>query len=138
MYSLIRMISATPIPVIIVGYRNPEDVTECLEALRGSAADPVFDVYICENGGSAAFDALDSSLIAALGPCDRDPSPKFAAGKSSGFVRVSCLRLRGRDARVYIGEAKENLGYAGAINVWLRILLTIPDWPGIWILNPDT
>src|SRR6266478_657396 len=110
------MISATPIPVVIVGYRNPEDVTDCLEALRRSAADPAFDVYVCENGGSSAFDALDSSLTAALGPCHRDPSSNFAVEKSSGFVRVRFLRLRGRDARVFIGEAKENLGYAGAIN----------------------
>jgi N-acetylglucosaminyl-diphospho-decaprenol L-rhamnosyltransferase len=132
------MISATPIPIIIVGYRNPEDVTECLEALRGSAADPVFDVYVCENGASSAFDVLVSSLTAVLGPCHCDPSSKFDAGKSPQFARVHCLRLRGREARVFVAEAKENLGYAGAINAWLRILLTLPAWPGVWILNPDT
>jgi N-acetylglucosaminyl-diphospho-decaprenol L-rhamnosyltransferase len=39
---------------------------------------------------------------------------------------------------VLIAEANENLGYAGAINAWLRILMTVRDWPGVWILNPDT
>src|SRR5579864_5839425 len=132
------MISATPIPIIIVGYRNPEDVTECLEALRGSAADPVFDIYVCENGGSSAFDALVASLTAAVGPCQSDPSLQFSAGMSPRFARIQPLRLRGRDARVFVAEATENLGYAIAINAWLRILQTLPAWPGVWILNPDT
>jgi N-acetylglucosaminyl-diphospho-decaprenol L-rhamnosyltransferase len=32
----------------------------------------------------------------------------------------------------------ENLGYAGAINAWLRALLELPGWHAVWILNPDT
>ena len=39
---------------------------------------------------------------------------------------------------VFLGEAAENLGYAGAINAWLRVLQTVPDWEGVWVLNPDT
>jgi GT2 family glycosyltransferase len=132
------MVSTTPIPIIIVGYRNPEDVTECLEALGKSEADPPFDIYICENGGSSAFEALVASLSAVLGPCDGDPSRESGWGKSPRFARVHSLRLRGRDARVLVAEANENLGYAGAINAWLGILLTLPAWPGVWILNPDT
>ena len=33
-----------------------------------------------------------------------------------------------------IGEATENLGYAGGINSWLRTLLADPEWrgPGVW------
>jgi GT2 family glycosyltransferase len=37
-----------------VGYRNPGDIRRCLEALSRSQ-DAEFDVYICENGGEAAF-----------------------------------------------------------------------------------
>jgi N-acetylglucosaminyl-diphospho-decaprenol L-rhamnosyltransferase len=37
-----------------------------------------------------------------------------------------------------VAEAKENFGYGGAVNAWLRVLLPLPAWPGAWILNPDT
>ena len=66
------MISAKNIPIVIVAYRNPKDVTECLEALQRSASDPEFDAYICENGGATAFGTLVSAVAGAGGPCDRD------------------------------------------------------------------
>jgi hypothetical protein len=51
------MIAANHIPNIIVSYRNPPDVRECLQALQNSAEDPAFDIYFCENGGPTAFGA---------------------------------------------------------------------------------
>ncbi len=132
------MIVAKNIPIIIVGYRNPTDIAECLEALRKSAADPEFDVYICENGGSRAYDALVSLLRGEDSPCAPGDRSAFTADRTPQFVRVDCFGLRGRPARVLIAEARENFGYAGAINAWLRILLAAPDWPGVWVLNPDT
>ena len=39
---------------------------------------------------------------------------------------------------VHVGEACENLGYAGGVNAYLEPLLAIAEWPGVWILNPDT
>jgi len=137
-FSATRMISATPIPIVIVGYRNPRDVAECLKALRESSADPAFDVYICENGGMAAVEALMPSLVGADGPCDADPAPTVPAEIAVRFAGVHRLRLRGREAHVFVAAATENLGYAGGINAWLRILLTGPAFPGVWILNPDT
>ena len=60
----------------------------------------------------------------------------------SGIVRHRELYLldpNGRPVtRVYAAEMPENLGYAGAINSWLRPLLKIPGWDAVWILNPDT
>src|SRR5262249_51458169 len=58
--------------------------------------------------------------------------------EGESFAQIRMLALRDREARVAVGEAKENLGYAGGINAWLRILMEQPGWPGIWILNPDT
>jgi len=132
------MITAKSIPIVIVGYRNPRDVTECLEALRKSARDPAFDIYICENGGAAAFDALGSALTAPDSPCTADTSPELPPEAMGRFVRLRGLRLRGRPSRVLVAEAGENFGYAGAINAWIRVLLPSREWPGLWILNPDT
>jgi GT2 family glycosyltransferase len=121
-------------PIIVVSYGNPDEIVECVGALARMRADPAFDVYICENGGLAAFDALlgaiDGSGFAATaghGPdCD-----------TSGFAAVRAFGLAGHAARIFVGCAKENLGYGGGINVWLRPLLAAGDWPGVFVLNPD-
>jgi GT2 family glycosyltransferase/peptidoglycan/xylan/chitin deacetylase (PgdA/CDA1 family) len=126
------------IPIIIVSYSNPMDVVRCLEALRVSTADPPFDVYLCENGGTAAFDALVCLLHNGHGPCTADTALMPLSEEMPRFARVKRFHLRGRDASVVAAEARENYGYAGAINAWLRVLLSKPAGPGIWILNPDT
>jgi N-acetylglucosaminyl-diphospho-decaprenol L-rhamnosyltransferase len=132
------MINENRIPIIIVSYRNPGDVAECLSALSRVTAEPKFDVFICENGGSAAFDALIASLSAANGPCGEEPAATYAHLLIPQFVRVQHLRIRNSDTRIALGEAIANLGYAGAINSWLRALRTLPAWRGVWVLNPDT
>lgn len=126
-----------PIPVIIVSYRNPEDVVECLRALREAAAEPAFDVYICENGGAAAFQSLATAISNENGLCEAS-FPSIAIDGIDQFRKISYFRFRDRNSRVTLAEAVENLGYAGAINPWLTVLSRIGDWPGVWILNPDT
>jgi GT2 family glycosyltransferase len=128
----------TNIPLIVVGYRNPKDLTDCFQALRRMVAEPKFDVYVCENGGAAAFDLLVPALCGVDGPCDLEADMQATPEETPHFVRIRRLRLLGREARVFVAEAKENFGYAGAINAWLRILMAFPAWPGAWILNPDT
>ena len=39
---------------------------------------------------------------------------------------------------VTIGQARDNLGFAGGTNAWMRPLLAEPGWTAVWILNPDT
>src|SRR5277367_1474867 len=104
---------ASHIPIVIVSYRNPDDVLECLCALQGMAAEPAFDVYICENGGSAAFDALVSAITKVDGPCLDAPSMETVCGPMPRFARVQCLKLLNSEAGVVVAEAKENFGYAG-------------------------
>lgn len=75
------------VAVAIVSFRNPEDVSNCLEALARSSHQ-AFSVYICENGGDQAYDTLKAKTPAQL-----------ADGQS-----------------VRIMNAGENLGYAGGVN----------------------
>jgi GT2 family glycosyltransferase/peptidoglycan/xylan/chitin deacetylase (PgdA/CDA1 family) len=132
------MTAATQIPIIIVSYRNPEDVVGSLRALQRSAATPCFDVYLCENGGADAFDDLIAALTDPTGPCENSTAWSLGNLPMPRFVRLHSLQLRGRDARVLVAQAAENFGYAGAINAWLRALLGAGPWIGAWILNPDT
>jgi len=132
------MKAATQIPIIIVSYRNPRDVVGCLRALQRSATTPSFDVYLCENGGADAFDGLIAALTDPDGPCENCTVSSLGNVPPPRFLRLRPLQLRGRDARVLIAQAVENLGYAGAINAWLSVLLGAGLWIGAWILNPDT
>ena len=127
------------VAILIVGFRNPQDVQACVTALSRSASEPRFDVFVCENGGCDSFDRLYDALTSPLGPCTgaSNHSPVSLASPSERLLEVKCLALKGRSSRVWIARASQNLGYAGGINVWVERLLPISEWQGFWVLNPD-
>ncbi|MCA1467131.1 glycosyltransferase family 2 protein [Bradyrhizobium sp. IC3195] len=126
------------VAVIIVGFRNCEDVRDCLWALSNSSPDPSFDIFICENGGTPSFVRLLNALLGEGGPCEESNEREFVAPECERCVEVRGLRLRGRSASVWVACAAENFGYAGGVNAWLKQLQKLPSWKGVWILNPDT
>lgn len=128
------------IAIIIVGFRNPEDVRACLAALSRSTDEPHFDVFICENGGDEAFVLLCDTLIGPGGPCTRgsDPPPEAPPAVPSRQIEIARFALKGRSTRVWVGCATQNLGYAGGTNVWIHRVLPNPEWDGVWVLNPDS
>jgi N-acetylglucosaminyl-diphospho-decaprenol L-rhamnosyltransferase len=127
--------------IVVVGFRNAVDIVDCLRALARAQPEPTFEVFIAENGGPAAMDALISVLSGNGSPCRAVSEPELPI-ESSTILRRRLFRLiRANDklgSRVHVAEMTENLGYARAINAWLRPLLKIPGWEGAWILNPDT
>lgn len=123
-------------PVIIVSYRTADDVAGCLESLDALHAETDISVHICENGGAAAWDNLCATLLRPDGPCLPADDVSHPFGRC--FNRIACFRLRRSGRVVLVGEARENLGYAGGINTWLSPLTKLPGWSGCWILNPDT
>ena len=124
-----------PIPIVIVTFQNPDDVVDCLELLDRSNPEPLFDVYLCENGGHMAFAELCSRISAPGGPCI--PSKQRAPCATKGFAAVESFMLRGVGAKVFVGDAGDNLGYGGGVNCWLRPLMSADEWPGVLVLNPD-
>lgn len=127
------------VAILIVGFRNPHDVGACLAALSCAMAQPSFDIFICENGGHESFDELYATLVDRQGLCTAayEDLPEWRISPSERLQDVRCLALKGRSSRVWIGCARENLGYAGGINVWINELMHLQNWDGIWILNPD-
>ena len=125
-----------PIPIVIVSFRNPDDVVDCLASLSRSNPDPAFGVYLCENGGHSAFVELCSRISAPDGPCV--PSKDHAPCATDGFPAVKSFMLKGVGARVFVGDAGDNLGYGGGVNRWLRPLISADEWPGALVLNPDS
>jgi len=75
------------VAVAIVGFRNADDVADCLASLSGSRHS-YFEIVVCENGGQAAFAALKARV-----------PDRLARGQ---MVRLVC--------------AESNLGYAGGVN----------------------
>jgi N-acetylglucosaminyl-diphospho-decaprenol L-rhamnosyltransferase len=124
------------VPIVIVGFGHSEDIVECLRGVGSQRRCPTFEVFICENGGRAAFDALEKALSQEGGPCEG--SVESLQPASNDFVRARRLRLAGKGTLVTIGQARENLGFAGGTNAWVRPLLAKPGWTAVWILNPDT
>jgi GT2 family glycosyltransferase len=129
------------VAVIIIGFRNEADIVGCLRSLGMAAASPSFDVFIAENGGDDAWNALHRALAAEASPCQMLPEPDQSIGDNAGTGAQTyrLVRLAGQpETRVHIAQMPDNLGYAGAINAWLRILLGQRGWHAAWILNPDT
>ena len=58
------------VPIIIVGFGHSDDVVKCLNAIATQRRCPKFEVFICENGGPAAFDALVKTLTEKGAPCE--------------------------------------------------------------------
>ena len=123
------------IPIVIVGFGHSEDIVKCLTAVNAQRRCPKFEVFLCENGGAAAFDALEEALSQKGGPCEG--GAQSVEPTSNDFVRARRLRLAG-GGLVTIGQARDNLGFAGGTNAWVRPLLAEPSWTAVWILNPDT
>jgi N-acetylglucosaminyl-diphospho-decaprenol L-rhamnosyltransferase len=127
------------VAVIIVSFRNAHDVVRLLKSLSSAYPSPSFEIFISENGGGDAMDNLLRTLTT-----DRCCVLSSDTGLShlSGIVRhkeLDLLDQNGRPiSRVYAAEMPGNLGYAGAINSWLRPLLRVSGWDAVWILNPDT
>ena len=52
------MLAEVEVPIVIVGFGNAADIVKCLTAVAEQRGCPKIGVFICENGGAAAFDAL--------------------------------------------------------------------------------
>lgn len=114
----------------MVGFRNAEDVRQCVLKLQ-DGIDGNFAVLICENGGRAAFD----DLVGALGTlAAAEAAPPSADPAVAGVWRG---RLPGGQVVEALLGA-DNLGYAGGVNATIARLAVFPAWSALWVLNTDT
>jgi N-acetylglucosaminyl-diphospho-decaprenol L-rhamnosyltransferase len=132
---------AYEVAVVIVGFRNCGDIRDCVSALATQVAAPPLRVFIAENGGSEAFDALVAALLG---------DPRVGPIRTEGRCEDNSLPGRRRvllgltpgphlpSIEIHIAEMDDNVGYGGGVNAWLRPLLAMPAWRRVWILNPDT
>ena len=124
------------VPIVIVGFGNADEVITCLSALGAQRNAPRFGVFICENGGSAAFDVLVAALSGPDGPCEGAAETLPPVGPQ--FVRTLRYRLRGANAPMLVSEARANFGFAGGINTWVRLFLPAGLPEGRNMVDVDT
>ena len=125
--------------VLIVAYRNPSDVERCLKSLARSRWTD-FEVFVCENGGRAAFARLQDVLAGPGGALRRIAGAADALDMPAGRLAevVTCRLDGGGNNVVRLGLAIDNLGYGGGVNAWLARLRDAPGWDAVLVLNPDT
>ncbi|MGX9429202.1 MULTISPECIES: glycosyltransferase family 2 protein [Bradyrhizobium] len=124
--------------VIIVSYCNADDVDRCLKSLARSDWDH-FEIFICENGGEAAYGRLLATLVGQDRTLQRTSEASDSLDQpQKRLVSVTKCRFQARANVVRVGLATENLGYGGGVNAWLEPLLGVPDWGSALVLNPDT
>ncbi len=127
-------------PILVIAFRNEQDVRTCLHAVARVRSSTPLAVFLCENGGKAAFEKLIETLTGLDGGCTYDD--RLPIVTSPRLATVVRLRIGRPDlsssVMIYAGCAIENLGYAGGINAWLHPLSELSGWSGAWVLNPDT
>ena len=131
-HSTFRSSSGALILIAIVGFRNAEDVVNCLASLARLDYND-FVVSICENGGATAFKALVETLQSVCSPAEAK-----LKSRDDRIESVWSGVLGGRGQPVHVLQANSNLGYAGGVNTSLRQFADDPRWAGVWLLNPDT
>ena len=75
------MLADVEVPIVIVGFGNADDIVKCLGAVALQRRCPNFGVFICENGGPRAFEALVEALAESGGPC---PTGLLISGAPAG------------------------------------------------------
>jgi N-acetylglucosaminyl-diphospho-decaprenol L-rhamnosyltransferase len=111
------------VPIVTWDFGHSEDIVTAIGAQRRC---PKLEVFICENGGAAAFHALEKALSEKGGPCEG--GVESAQPASNDFVRTCRLRLARGRISVTIGQARDNFGFAGGADAWVRPPLAEPGW----------
>jgi hypothetical protein len=126
--------------VVVVSFRRPTDILNCLASLQNSSL-VTFEVVVVENGGFAAFCQLKSALLARYQTALHVKLSTDASGDADMVDgnprRWDRLYLPGGQPVLLI-DAGDNLGYGGAVNLALDSIDKTSSWRGVWILNPDT
>ena len=143
-------IAAATLPAVVtvlVNWNGSDDTIECLESLLVSDY-PNHFVVVVDNGSK------DNSLLElaawAKGSLERPPksdqfselAPK-ACDKPVPLVTLSVddvAKGQGWDpnAKVFLVDGKRNIGFAGGVNVGIRLALSNRDVGYVWVLNNDT
>ncbi|MBL4813564.1 MAG: glycosyltransferase family 2 protein [Rhodobacteraceae bacterium] len=122
--------------VVVVAYNARDIILDCVESLLASH-DADVRIVVVNN-----YSTDDTSQV--LHAWAKDPKVWAATAKPSVFESVAhgpitlttSVPVAG-GGEVALVETSENLGFAGGVNVGLRLLRDDPEINNFWVLNPD-
>lgn len=141
------MSDSTALPtlgVIIVTYRSSDVVLQCLESVLNSRY-PRLKIVVCDNASPDNTVSAIRDWSRGLVEVQRPHGVPFAAfGSSDRHIWFrECAVADGEPAAldelpaVTLVHSGLNRGYAGGVNVGLKVLRRHPEIGMFWILNPD-
>jgi GT2 family glycosyltransferase len=113
------------IGAVIVGYQSGDVIGPCIRSLLASSGTAV-RIVVCDNASSDdTIDVVRSVAAEADLPVAEWPADKVGALGPEDLGQITLIR------------SPVNLGFAGAVNLGLRVLLADPGVSLFWLLNPD-
>lgn len=110
--------------IIVLNWNNWQDTLECLDSIRHLAY-PDHRVILIDNGST------NDSVSKILAWCDRN---RVSVTRDPG---IPGDLGHGANHRFILIETGKNLGFAGGINIGIRVSLELDD-AFVWLLNSDT
>jgi GT2 family glycosyltransferase len=130
--------------VIIVTYRSSDVVLPCLESLLNSHY-PHIKIVVCDN--ASPDDTVGAIRGWARRVAEVEPPVERQSAQSGALPRRIRFRectasdgepgISGELSTVTLVHSGLNRGYAGGVNVGLKVLRRYPEIELFWILNPD-
>lgn len=112
------------IGVVVVTYNSADVIESCLASLLASR-DVDIRIAICDNGSTDGTQEIVRDVTA-------------AAKLKLAEMNVADLDKAQRPPRVSLVHSDANRGYAGGVNLGLRLFLNAPRVGLFWVLNPDS
>ena len=127
------------VAVLIVGFRNPADLTGCLAALSDAAVEPNFDVFICENGGVRLVSTGTAGIARPAGPMSRTDEPTISHDEFQSVHRRPAPASPNETFKC-VGRMRNRTTWdmpVGSMLGFINCSLS-PVGKEFWVLNPDT
>ncbi len=135
--SIMNLSQSQNVTVVLVNWNGWRDTINCFESLNESYSfDGFLKVVIVDNNSSdSSLDRLSEYLVG------KDPTDTYFNENFSGLsVEAEFKRFdfdHERASSVVLVDAKDNLGYAGGINIGCRLSETLWNSDFFWLLNND-
>jgi GT2 family glycosyltransferase len=128
------------IAVIVVNFRTPAETLECLESLLNLRSGHALHVVIVDNASGDDSVQLLSEWAASRPGSSRtdDTSAVPADVVDRAHFRIRPPHADGRPTTLTIVAVSRNLGFAGGVNVGLKIAAARRSTAYFWLLNSDT
>lgn len=128
------------IGVVIVSFNSGDVILDCLESLL-AAAHPALRIVVVDN--ASTDDTVERLRAWASGatpyavPPDT-PASLTPVARPIRLVETESGQAPDPEAQVILLCGKENLGFAGGVNLGLSHLARRPEIGHFWVLNPDS